>query len=121
MMNWRAEDIAFTLLDDLSADSVITVEIRTAAGLILIMAEPEDRGRTLILRRTHVQSEGGPNTIGVVNLRLLANVVMERMDYDEIIVEGAIRTTGAKPGRQPRPQRFAHRRGAPSALPSNGG
>lgn len=73
------------------------------------MAEPEELGRTLVLRRFHMQAQAGANSLGPGNLRLLADLVMERMDYDELVVEGAFRTTGANPGHRPRPRRFARR------------
>lgn len=43
-MIWRSEDIEFHLLDDLTSDPVVTVEIVTPAGLFLAMAEPEEEG-----------------------------------------------------------------------------
>lgn len=69
-MIWRAEDIEFGLLDDLTADVVVTVEIRTPAGLLLAMAEPEEAGRTLVLRRFHMQAAKGANAVGFGNLRV---------------------------------------------------
>jgi hypothetical protein len=40
------------------------------------------------------------------DMRRVADLVMRELDYDSIIVEGAVRTTGARPGRRPRPLRF---------------
>ncbi len=108
---WCKPDVAFTLVDDQTEDSVVTIEVRVPGGELLFMGEPEDIGRSLILRRTHVESRGiGPNGVGPNNLRLIAEVVMETMDYDEILVEGEIRTTGANPGHRPRLLRFTRGR-----------
>jgi len=41
----------------------------------------------------------GPNDPGPVRLRQLVRAVMERMDFDAIIIEGATRTSGARRGR----------------------
>ena len=72
------------------------------------MEEPEIAGPTLILRGVHMQG-ARPNAIGAGNLKVLARVVMERMELDGLVVEGALRTTGANPGHRPRPIRFARR------------
>lgn len=108
-MLWRSEDIEFHLLDDLTSDPVVTVEIGTPGGVLLAMAEPEQNGRTLVLHRFHLQATAGANSIGPSNLRLIAEVVMERMDHDELVIEGAVRTSGANPGHRPRPHRFTRR------------
>src|SRR3954447_26688621 len=97
---WRAEDVSFVLLDDQTSGPVLTVEIAVPASRLLAMAEPLVVGPTLILRGFHMHGEGlGPHDIGLANLRVLAAVVLERMDLDELVVEGAARTTGANPGR----------------------
>jgi hypothetical protein len=107
-MIFRPEDIEFHLLDDLTSGPVVTVEIVTPAGVLLAMAEPEEEGHALLLRRFHMHAAAGANAIGPGNLRRIAEVVMERMDYHELIVEGAVRTSGANPGHRPR-QRFTRR------------
>jgi hypothetical protein len=77
------------------------------------MAELEEHGRTLRLIGLHIQGAAA-NAIGVANLRVLADAVMEKMDYDAIEIEGAIRTTGAGPGRRPGCLRFTRRSGSAS-------
>ena len=57
--------------------------------------------------RARLHSDASPNTFGRNGLKQIAKVAMERMGYDEIIIEGATRTTGANPGHRPRPIRFA--------------
>ena len=111
---WAPGDLDFEVLDDGTDDPIVTVRIGTPDGVLLIMAEVAQEGRTLRLLDLHIQSDAGANAIGLSALRLIANVAMERMDYDEIVVEGAVRTTGANPGHRPRPLRFARRaRAAP--------
>ncbi|HQT83426.1 MAG: hypothetical protein B7Z58_01005 [Acidiphilium sp. 37-64-53] len=106
---WRG-GISFAIIDDLSQDAVVAIVVETPSGVIKILAEPDFHDRSLVLRRTHMQ---GPraNLVGAGNLMALAQVMMERLDCDEIIVEGAVRTTGAHPGHAPRILRFARRRG----------
>ena len=114
---WAPDDIQFDDIDyDATDHPVVTVRITTPVGVVELMAEVAELGGSLQLRRLHVQSAIEPNAIGLANWRLIANVVMERMDYDEIIVEGAVRTTGARSGRRPQPIRFARRvRAAPGS------
>jgi hypothetical protein len=105
---WEPAQITFDLVDDMTTDPVVTVTVRTPAGVLKLMAEPERVGRTLVLHGLHLQ-DLSPNAIGAANLIVLAHVVMQRMDIDELVVEGGLRTTGANPGRRPRVLRFSRR------------
>jgi hypothetical protein len=105
---WQAADLAFDMVDDLTSDPVLTITVLTPDGGLRFMAEPELDGSTLVLHRVHVQGAGA-NAIGAANLRVLARAVMERMDVDGLVIEGAVRTTGANPGRRPAVLRFARR------------
>lgn len=107
-MPWTPDRLSFEIIGEATDDPVVTVKITTPAGPVLVMAEAEERGRTLILRRLHVQG-GAPNDIGPANIRVIARAAMEEMDYDALEIEGAARTTGAHPGRRPRPIRFTRR------------
>jgi hypothetical protein len=89
----------------------------TPHGGFRFMAEPEIVGSTLIVRGLHIQ-DARANAFGAANLQVLAQVVMERMGIDGIVVEGAIRTSGANPGRRPRAIRFTrHVRPPPASGP----
>src|ERR1700693_5675637 len=106
---WSRDEVAFSIADGLTEGLVLTVEIVTPAGVLYAMAEPVAQGRALILKGFHIQAIGSARSFGPGNLRLLAELVMERMDYDELVIEGAVRTSGARKGHRPRPQRFARR------------
>ena len=103
-MVWTPDQISFEL-DELTDDPVVTIEISTPAGTIKFMAEAEEAGAVLILRGAHVQGEA-VGQIGVANLRAIVRIVVERLGYDAIEIEGAARTTGANPGRIPSRIRF---------------
>ena len=90
--------------------SLAIVAVVTSAGQIEVIAELIEVGRVLRVIRTHVQSNMPPNAFGPTVLRAIADAAMEEMDYDAIEIEGAARTTGAGPGRIPKPIRFARRR-----------
>lgn len=99
---WARDDVKFELVPEDTAESVVTIKVTVPGGVLIFMGEPVEIGRTLVVRGAHVESRGvGPNGVGNYNLRLVAEVVMEEMDYDEILVEGEVRTTGANPGRRP--------------------
>ena len=107
---WQADDVDFDLIDGATDHPVVSVMIKTPLGTLELMAEPIFGERRLVLRGLHVQSDDlRANTLGPANLRRLAEIAMERLDCDEIVIEGAVRTTGAGKGRRPRPTRFARR------------
>jgi len=102
---WTVEDLWFEIINDMTDDPVVTLSVTTPVGVLMFVAEPVVSGTTLILRRTHVQ-DGQANAVGVGNLRVLAQALMERIGFDGLVVEGALRTTGANPGRRPGILRF---------------
>ena len=109
-------EIAFSITQDSEGDVVI-VEVRLPGGHIEVMAEVtfDDAARVITARGLHVQGgQGGaigPNDLGPRRLIGIARAALERMDYDAIIIEGGVRTTGARPGRRPRPIRIERGRG----------
>jgi hypothetical protein len=111
---WRAEDISFDFVDELTSDPVVTVLVSTPGGTLTFMAEPSTQGTTLVLRAVHAQ-DAHPNAVGAANLRIVARALMERLDIDGLFIEGAVRTSGANPGRRPRPIRFTRILRPPSA------
>ena len=104
---WTLSDIAVDF-DDQTVGRIVTVRIDTPAGLLMIMGEVEVVGRRLIARECHIHAErGGLHAFGWTRLRQVAQLVLELLEtYDELVVEGGIRTSGANPGRRPRPLRF---------------
>lgn len=111
---WSTRDIAFEIIDDMTSHPVVTVLVATPDGTLTFMAEPEQQGTTLILHAAHAQ-DGWANAVGHGNLMVPAQAVMERMELDGPVVEGALRTTGANPGRRPCPIRFTRRVRSPLA------
>ena len=92
---WSAADVTFEIDYAGSSLPVVTIDIHTPAGTMVVMGEPREEGRTLIFAGVHTYGVGfGPNGIGFANLRVIADSIMEKMDYDEIVVEGEVRTTG---------------------------
>ena len=114
MKLWNPKDIAFDFVDDLTDDPVVTIRISTPAGPVRFMAQPVMEGRTMVLKGFHVQ-DSTANWLGTGNLIVIAHAAMEGMDLDGLVIEGAVRSTGANPGHRPRDIRFARRvRAAPA-------
>ena len=110
-MRWTPLQIVFNgIIEDDSEGDVVTISIGTPSGEILFLAEIDFEGRTLIACGVHVQSEASPNSIGRANLLLVAETVLARLDFDEAIIEGAVRTTGANSGHRPKQIRITRRR-----------
>lgn len=106
-MPWTVNDItAVEIEPDHTDGGVVTIRVATPAGTVRIMGQIDIEGRTLVVKGAHIQSDGGANAFGVVNLRVIALAVLERIDCDETRIEGAARTTGANPGHRPRVIRF---------------
>jgi hypothetical protein len=100
--------VGFDIVPALTDHPVVTIVVTTPAGPLSFMAQLSMRGETMVLDGLHVQ-DSRANAIGIGNLMVLAQAVMEGMDLDGIVVNGAPRSTGANPGRTPRNLRFTRR------------
>ncbi|MEN3376518.1 MAG: hypothetical protein V7604_1873 [Hyphomicrobiales bacterium] len=90
--------------------NVVFAHVETSAGTIEILAEIALDGRHLTLGGLHVYGINvDANDLGIGGIRRIVREVMEDLNVDQITIEGAIRTTGAGPGRTPRPLRFTRK------------
>lgn len=99
-----------------SDGDTVTVDIGTEAGSLRILADVSVVGRTAYADSLHIQGNDlGKNAFGWASLRALGLAVLDWLgdDYDELVIKGAIRTSGANPGRRPGNLRFARRLRAP--------
>ena len=100
---WRPEDIEIVLVGEASEGDVVTIKVTVGGAVVLMMGEIREHGKRLVASGVHVSSKGvSANGVGISNLKQIARAVMEVGGYDEIIVEGAVRTTGAHRGHRPR-------------------
>jgi hypothetical protein len=116
---WASDSLSFELVGDLTSDPVVTVIVQTPDGDLRFMAEIIIEGAVMTLRGFHVQGAAA-NAFGAGNLKVLARAVMERMNLDGLVVEGAPRTTGANPARRPGILRFSRDHRPSSAQRPNG-
>ncbi|WP_181820411.1 hypothetical protein [Paracoccus versutus] len=82
------------------------------------MAELEELDGGVILSRAHILiSPPDKRILSRKNLGVIAGRLLEDIGYDFVIIHGAVRTTGARPGHRPRELRFS-RGDRPAAEPS---
>jgi hypothetical protein len=92
------------------SDSVVLARVETSVGTLDVLTEVTLIERKLVLSRLHVYGVNvDPNALGLVRVRHLVQEIMEDLDVDEITIEGAVRVTGAGPGRTPRRLRFTRK------------
>jgi hypothetical protein len=105
---WRIDDVRIALSADATDYPITTIEVQIPQGTLTVMAELTAVGRTLRADGLHIHAAGiGKNDLGPAKLRRLALIAVEIMDYDQLVVAGAARTTGASPGHRPRHLRFS--------------
>jgi hypothetical protein len=105
-MSGREDEVAFDIVYDASEGTVVTVRIAIAGASVELMGEIGEHGRTLLVTGVHIAVRGPAGLLTKRTMAAIAHRVMQEMDYDEIIVEGAARTTGSRPGHRPRRFRF---------------
>jgi hypothetical protein len=100
------DDVTIEIVYDASEGTVVTVRIAIPGGSIELMGEIAESGRSLLVTGVHIVVRGPAGLLTKKTMEAIARRVMKEMDYDEIVVEGAARTTGARPGHRPRQLRF---------------
>src|SRR5580704_7782628 len=98
------------IIRDQSDETIVVARITTTVGSILVMAEVALAEGVLTLSGVHVQGDDvSANEVGVPGLRRIIQEAMEELGVDEIVIVGSVRTSGANPGRAPRPLRFTRK------------
>jgi hypothetical protein len=93
-MAWHVLDSDFGGLD------TVLVILSDGNHRIEVMADVELHRHRAVLRGLHIQG-AGPNTLGLSTLHGLISWAKGYLDVDELRIEGALRTSGAGPGRFP--------------------
>lgn len=94
------DDIEIVVDGDLADDPVYALIIVTPIESLQVLGSFEIGARRIVVQGLHV---GGDPSLpwGWSRLRQIARLLLEKMDVDDLIVHGAVRTTGANPGRRP--------------------
>lgn len=93
-MSWRVVELE---IDPLGAVRAI---LSDGNNHVEFVGDFELSGRGATIDGLHVYG-GGPNSLGIAGLTGVIRWAMERLDVDELRIEGATCTTGASPGRRP--------------------
>ncbi len=96
--NWTILNLEFD-------GDVVRAELFDGVDAIEIIAGVYIDKRRARLEMCHFQGEGS-NLLGARRLMALARWAKGVLDVDELRIEGATRTSGACPGRRPRPLVF---------------
>lgn len=108
----RPPPVTIRFLDRNSEGDIVTVEFNTPIGSVEVMAEAHLVGRTAYASGLHIHSnDRSKNAFGWVQLRAFARAALDLLgdDYVELVIRGAVRTSGASPGRRPGDLRFTRR------------
>jgi hypothetical protein len=109
---WRRSGVRFVLESNLSQGEVATMRVETPVGDLLVMGEPAQDISGAVLRVTGVHTNapfGSPlaaNAIGLANLQVIGQAFLMEYGYEQLVLEGAVRTSGKRKGARPRPIRF---------------
>lgn len=86
-------------------DDTVIFTVSEGDLVLDVLAQVILEGRRCVLCGVHVQGPGA-NTFGPARLLRMARCMREKLGVDELHIEGAARTSGAGPGRRPRPLVF---------------
>ena len=101
-MNWVLLDIEHERAGRMES---VRVVFGNGADILEILADLEFRDGDVVLSGCHVGGASA-NRIGIRGLLDLARWVKKELGIHALRIEGAVRTTGAGPGRRPRPLVF---------------
>ena len=90
---WRAVEFDFD-------EDTVLVTLTDGVEVVQVLTDVEFIGRTAVLRRLHILGSGR-NSLGPRALRELINWAKGELDVEKLRIEGATRTSGAGPGRDP--------------------
>jgi hypothetical protein len=99
-------DVEIEIVDEDGA--AIEAVVRVADIELSVITNVRMDHNTLVLYDFHIEGAGA-NTLGMTMIRRIVSRVMEREDVEYIEIRGFRRTTGANPGRVPRPLKFTRR------------
>jgi len=107
-----SEDVTLYVDEDSEGD-LLFIDVTIGAITLTAFANVTIGDSTIHADGFHIQSNDiEANTLGPAKLRQIAQAIMEKLDYDWIIITGSARTTGANPSRSPKPVRLQRKRGA---------
>jgi hypothetical protein len=101
-----AAQVGFSIIEQ--DGTTVLAEIATSAGTLTVITNIGLDQGTIVLYNLHVDGPGAGH-LGVATLRAAVDQLMESYHVEALEILGFRRTTGSRPGRVPRPIRFAWR------------
>jgi hypothetical protein len=100
---WATDEIEIFIVDaEGGAAAVVMIEIVVPPGTIYLLGVVRIDGETLRIDGAHVDGLH-PGACGRSGLNAIGRKLLEVADVKKIIIQGSARTTGAKPGKAPKP------------------
>jgi hypothetical protein len=91
----------FDLLEvTLHAQTVLEVGVEEGGQRVDFMADYRRTDVVVTLGALHAEGPG-PNILGLSGVRIIAQEVLEFLNAETMEIQGAVRTSGARPGRLP--------------------
>lgn len=84
------------------SQGALHLQCETQEGTIEVITDVRIEAGTAYLQQLHIDGPGA-GTFGVQKLRLLAQEMSRQLGVTRLVIQGGRRTTGANPGRVPRP------------------
>ena len=96
----QIDDVELILDAATSDDPCLLFDVVTPDGVLQLLGDVEIAEDHLVVHSLHI---GGDAQVhwGWSKLRKLGRLIAEKLDVEYIEVHGAVRTTGANPGRRP--------------------
>jgi hypothetical protein len=94
------DDVELVFDTENSEDPYFIINVVTVDGTLQLMGEMEIGSNHLVIRGLHIGGDAAVRR-GWSKLRRLGRVILGQLNVDYIEIHGAIRTTGANPGRRP--------------------
>lgn len=104
-------------LDPMSEHPVWVVTAHTPLGTMRMLGLLRLEGRCLFVEDAHVEGLF-PGALSRAGLNAIGYRLMEVADVDRLVIQGAVRTTGARPGHRPAAFRLARPRNADADRPA---
>ena len=100
---WQSDEIIIDILE--AEGSVTIIQVTTPAGVAELLADVRISDRVLLADKVHIQGLT-PGAVDRAGINAVLRKLLVEADVEQIVIQGAARTTGRGKGRRPRPIRF---------------
>ena len=105
-IGWRQDEIKIDIVE--TEGSLVIIDVATPVGRARLLGDVRLSGKVLEVDAAHIEGLT-PGAVGRAGINAVLRKLMVEADVEQIVIQGATRTTGKGKGRLPRPIRFPHR------------